>query len=66
MAFDDLIAEMTLLLESMAGDPEPDMHDAYERIRQSLATMRAEGLPVPADLVELEAKLAEVFGHPVD
>jgi len=63
MAFEDLIAEMSMLLESMTGEPEQDIHDAYERIRQALDTMRAEGLPVPDDLLELEAKLEEAFGQ---
>lgn len=60
MAFEDLKAEIMVLLDALQG-PAPDAHEIYERVRQSLDTMKAEGLPLPEDLLELEAKLEEQF-----
>ena len=60
MAFEELKAEMTILMDPM-NSPAPDTHEAYERIKQTLETMKAEGLPLPDDLVELERKLESLF-----
>ncbi len=60
MAFEDLKAELGLLLTQMEGE-QGDRHEIYLRIRQMLDTMKAEGLPLPEDLVTLERRLEEEF-----
>lgn len=56
MPFESLKARMAMLLEQMIHQPE-DMHELQETLREELAELRASGLPVPLDLVELEQKL---------
>ncbi|MFT3672498.1 hypothetical protein [Aestuariivirga sp.] len=63
MALDELEAQINLLLTSIEENPE-DIHEIHELIRQKLAQMRALGLPMPADLVELEQKLEAGFEDP--
>ena len=63
MALDELEAQINLLLTSIEENPE-DIHEIHELIRQKLAQMRALGLPMPADLVELEQKLEASFEDP--
>ena len=62
MAFDDLKAELALLINQMENQPE-DPHELYLQIREKLNEMRAFGMPLPEDLVgfekELEAQFAE-------
>ena len=51
---------LALLLEDMADEPE-DGHAIFQRLTQILNGMRAQGMPVPDDLAELEARLGEQF-----
>ena len=44
MAFEDLDAEISYLLDAMGGD-QGDLREIEFRLRQALATLRAEGLP---------------------
>lgn len=60
MSFEDLKAEIMLLLDEVSGPPQ-DAHEIYMRVRQTLDTMKAEGLPLPQDLVELEHELEARF-----
>ena len=60
MAFDDLKAELALLINQMENQPE-DRHELYQQIRERLNEMRAFGMPLPADLVEFEEKLEAQF-----
>lgn len=60
MAFEQIKAEIAVLLQQMVNQPE-DEHELQERLREKLAELRAQGLPVPADLVELEKRLDEDF-----
>ncbi len=60
MSFEDLQAEISLLLLEMENQPE-DAHQLYERIREKINEMRAYGMPVPEDLLELEKKLEREF-----
>ena len=62
MAFDDWLAEISLLLNELEGEPA-DAHETYLKIRQILDTMKAEGLPLPDDLVRLEADLEKQFAE---
>ena len=63
MPFESLKARMSLLLEQMVHQPE-DMHELQETLREELAGLRASGLPVPFDLVELEQQLEEQLNLP--
>jgi hypothetical protein len=60
MAFEELKAQIGALLTGLEDQPE-DKHELYELIREKLAQMRAMGMPLPDDLVELEAKLEREF-----
>lgn len=61
MAFEEIKAEIALLFEQMVNQPE-DKHELAEIIREKLNTMRANGMPVPEDLVELEKALNDGSG----
>jgi len=63
MPFESLKARMAMLLEQMVHQPE-DMHELQETLREELAELRASGLPVPRDLVELEQKLEDQLNLP--
>ncbi|GFO81965.1 MAG: hypothetical protein A49_15920 [Methyloceanibacter sp.] len=60
MAFDDLQAELALLINQMENQPE-DRHELYMLIREKLNEMRAFGMPLPEDLVRLEEELEAEF-----
>jgi predicted nucleic acid-binding Zn-ribbon protein len=60
MAFDDIRAKIIDLLEKMTNQPH-DMHELEEMVRERLNELRAEGMPLPDDLVELEKKLDAEF-----
>ena len=56
MAFEAIQAEIGLLLTQMQNEPE-DRHELAMQIREKLQEMRAFGMPLPQDLVDLEAAL---------
>ena len=56
MALEAIKAQIDLLLQEMINQPE-DEHEIQEQLREKLREMRAMGLPLPADLVELERRL---------
>lgn len=60
MAFEQLQAEISLLLNQINNQPE-DLHELYEMLHQKLAELRATGQPLPRDLVELEEKMLRDF-----
>ena len=60
MAFDDLEAELALLINQMENQPE-DRHELYLQIREKLNEMRAYGMPLPEDLVKFEEELEAQF-----
>ena len=60
MAFESLTTRLNLMFEQMENQPE-DKHQLLEQIHRELETMRAEGLPLPDDLVALETRLNEEF-----
>jgi hypothetical protein len=60
MDIDAIKAEISLLLNQMENQPG-DAHELYEMIREKLGEMRAFGLPLPDDLLELEKKLERDF-----
>src|SRR5680860_383752 len=60
MAFEDLKAEIALLLNQMENQPQ-DRHELYLQIRERLNEMLAFGMPLPEDLVRLEKELEAEF-----
>ncbi|HEY8263871.1 MAG TPA: hypothetical protein VIG26_05875 [Methyloceanibacter sp.] len=60
MAFDDLKAELALLINQMENQPE-DRHELYLQVREKLNEMRAFGMPLPDDLVRMEKDLEKEF-----
>lgn len=56
MAIDDLEAEIAYLLDVMEGE-QGDLREIEFRLQQAISMLRAEGLPVPEDLKNLEAEL---------
>lgn len=58
MALESIKAQISLLLEEMVNQPEDD-REVQEQIREKLNELRALGLPLPADLVDLEKRLAD-------
>jgi hypothetical protein len=60
MAFEDLKAELALLLNQMENQPE-DRHELYLQIREKLNQMRVFGMPLPDDLIRLEKELETEF-----
>jgi len=62
MALEQIKAQIALLLEDMVNQPE-DAHEVHESLREKLNELRALGMPLPDDLVELERRLdAGLFG----
>jgi hypothetical protein len=64
MAFEELEAQIAALLTSLEDNPK-DPQELYEMIRERLMQMRAMGLPLPQDLVDLEQRLEAEFGASV-
>jgi hypothetical protein len=60
MAFEQIKAQIALLLQEMIEQPE-DAHEVHEQLREKLSELRAMGMPLPDDLVELEKRLDEGF-----
>ena len=60
MAFEDVKAELGILLTQMQNEPE-DRHELYLQLMEKLNELKAFGMPLPADLVELEKALEAEF-----
>jgi len=60
MAFEDVKAEISLLLARMQNGPE-DAHELYLQLLEKLNELRAYGMPIPEDLLNLEAALSSEF-----
>lgn len=64
MALEALQAEIALLISQMESQPE-DRQELHQMLIEKLNEMRAYGLPLPQDLLDLEAALdAELRSHP--
>ena len=62
MAFENLLAQISLLVTQMENQPE-DKHELYQQLRERLNEIRSTGMPLPQDLVRLEEELeAEIAG----
>lgn len=62
MAFDDIQAELGLLMTRMQNEPA-DRHELYLMVMDKLNEMKAYGMPLPEDLVKLEAALEAEFAQ---
>ena len=62
MTFDEFTAEIGLLLTRMQNEPQ-DAHEIYQTLKERLNEMRAYGMPLPQDLLELERQLEAEFGE---
>ena len=60
MAFENTKAEIAMLVAALQDAPE-DRHELYLRIVQKLNELKAYGMPLPSDLVELEHRLEREF-----
>ena len=60
VALEELKAQIGLLLTEMNNQPE-DLHELYEEIHQKLNALRATGMALPQDLLDLEARLLKEF-----
>ncbi|MES0384901.1 MAG: hypothetical protein ACERIG_05700 [Hyphomicrobium sp.] len=60
MAFDDLKAELGILMTQMQTQPE-DRHELYLQLMEKLNEIKAFGMPLPQDLVEMEKALEAEF-----
>ena len=60
MSFENLTAELSLLVDEIEGD-QGDRHKIYLRIREKLGELKAMGMPLPEDLVRLERNLEAEF-----
>ncbi|MFO1143619.1 MAG: hypothetical protein U1E59_14800 [Amaricoccus sp.] len=58
MAFELFRAQIAGLMDEIAKNPS-DAHELQESLREKLAEMQALGLPLPEDLVGLEAYLED-------
>ncbi len=63
MPFESLKARLSMLLEQMIHQPE-DVHELQETLREELAELKASGLPLPQDLVDLEQQLEDQLNLP--
>lgn len=62
MAFEDKQAELGLLLTQMENELRPeDRHEIYLVIMRKLNELKAYGMPLPQDLIELEQNLEKEF-----
>lgn len=60
MAFEDVQAELGILMTRMQNEPE-DRHELYLQLMEKLNELKAYGMPLPEDLVELEKALESEF-----
>jgi len=60
MAFDDVQAELGILLTRMQNEPT-DKHELYLQLMEKLNELKAFGMPLPQDLVDLEKALEAEF-----
>ncbi len=53
-----LIAAINLLVEQMDHEAD-DLHEVHLKLREHLHQLKATGMPLPEDLVELDRRLTE-------
>lgn len=60
MALEQIKAQIELLVQQMINQPA-DQRELQEMLREKFRELRAQGLTVPDDLLELERRLDEDF-----
>ncbi len=60
MAFENVQAEIGILMTRMQNEPQ-DRHELYLQVMEKLNELKAYGMPLPQDLVDLERALEEEF-----
>jgi len=60
MAFDDVKAELGILMTRMQNEPT-DKHELYLQLMEKLNELKAFGMPLPQDLVAMEKALEAEF-----
>lgn len=60
MDMDDVTAELGILMTRMQNEPQ-DRHELYLMVMEKLNEMKAYGMPLPEDLLKLEAALEAEF-----
>ncbi len=63
MAFEALKIRLLMMLDEATHQPE-DLHELQEELREEIAELKAQGLPVPNDIAELEARLETALNLP--
>jgi len=63
MAFEALKIRLLMMLDEATHQPE-DLHELQEELREEIAGFKAQGLPVPEDFAQLEARLEAVLNQP--
>ncbi|MCG6902314.1 MAG: hypothetical protein LJE68_06485 [Rhodobacter sp.] len=58
MAFEDIKAAISLIMDEIARRPE-DRHVLQEQLREMISALEATGQPVPADLKKFESDLGK-------
>lgn len=64
MAFDALVAEISLLLTEMENQPE-DRHEMWMQLVEKISEIRAMGMPVPDDFIRMEKELEKEFSSEI-
>lgn len=65
MPLEEFRIQIAMLMDAITNQPE-DMHEAQESLREKLMEMQSLGLPLPADLVDLEKYLKNDFDNQGD
>ena len=63
MAFEALKIRLLMMLDEATHQPE-DLHELQEELREEIAGLRAQGLPVPEDIAHLESRLESALSLP--
>ena len=64
MAFEQLKLEITMLFSEMENQPENE-RELHEVLREKLHELRSFGMPLPQDLVDLEARLDQELAEAI-
>lgn len=63
MAFEALKIRLLMILDEATHQPE-DLHELQEELREKIADLKAQGLPVPEDITQLEKRLEVTLNLP--
>jgi len=63
MAFETLKAEILMLWNDMEGQTK-DRREVAFQIQEKIGELRAMGMPVPQDLLEVEQAIEQEYGRP--